>query len=129
MVLAIFGHAFYNTQERTENNALSHDLRYSCASCLLAAGHQFKEIQVRLNHSDISVTADIYTQRLSGFTLARRSRKILREKSRADILSHTKCAQTHRKRLKSSAIYQIKYPATCAFYAFRREIFLVRVEL
>ena len=38
-----------------------HDLRYSCASLLLANGVPLKQIQEWLGHSDIGTTANIYS--------------------------------------------------------------------
>ena len=38
-----------------------HDLRHSCASLLLSKGFTLKDIQEWLGHSDIEVTANIYT--------------------------------------------------------------------
>lgn len=38
-----------------------HDLRHTCASLLLAAGENMKNIQTWLGHSNFSTTADIYT--------------------------------------------------------------------
>ena len=40
---------------------LFHDTRHSCASLLLRSGVQMKQIQAWLGHSDISTTANIYT--------------------------------------------------------------------
>ena len=37
-----------------------HDLRHSCASILLSAGYELKDVQEQLGHSEISITADIY---------------------------------------------------------------------
>ena len=37
-----------------------HDLRYSCASMMLASGVAMKQIQEWLGHSDFSTTANIY---------------------------------------------------------------------
>lgn len=37
-----------------------HDLRHTCASLLLAAGENMKNIQIWLGHSNFSTTADIY---------------------------------------------------------------------
>ena len=37
-----------------------HDLRYSCASLLLANGVSMKQIQEWMGHSDFSITANIY---------------------------------------------------------------------
>jgi integrase len=42
-------------------NIRLHDLRHSCASYLLKAGCDFKEIQMWLGHKQISTTLDIYT--------------------------------------------------------------------
>ena len=38
-----------------------HDLRHSCASLMLSKGFTLKDIQEWLGHSDIEVTANIYT--------------------------------------------------------------------
>ena len=38
-----------------------HDLRHSTASILYARGWDLKDIQMWLRHTDIKVTADIYT--------------------------------------------------------------------
>ena len=38
-----------------------HDLRHSTASFLIKNGLSLKEIQIWLGHSDISITANIYT--------------------------------------------------------------------
>ena len=38
-----------------------HDLRHSCASLLLSKGFTLKDIQEWLGHSDIEITANIYT--------------------------------------------------------------------
>ena len=38
-----------------------HDLRHTCASILLSKGWSLKDIQEWLGHSDIAVTANIYT--------------------------------------------------------------------
>lgn len=52
-------------QKVVENNGFGHmrfhDLRHSTASILYEKGWGLKEIQMWLGHSDISVTADIYT--------------------------------------------------------------------
>lgn len=37
-----------------------HDLRHSCASILLSSGFTLKDVQERLGHSDITLTANIY---------------------------------------------------------------------
>lgn len=37
-----------------------HDLRHSCASIMLSAGMQLKDVQEWLGHSDISMTANVY---------------------------------------------------------------------
>ena len=37
-----------------------HDLRHSCASILLSRGFTLKDVQERLVHSDITLTANIY---------------------------------------------------------------------
>ena len=37
-----------------------HDLRHSCASILLSSGFTLKDVQERLVHSDITLTANIY---------------------------------------------------------------------
>jgi len=37
-----------------------HDLRHSCASILLSAGYELKDVQDLLGHSEISITADLY---------------------------------------------------------------------
>ena len=42
-------------------NIRFHDLRYSCASLLLANDVPMKQIQEWLGHSDISTTANIYS--------------------------------------------------------------------
>ena len=55
-------HAFKRT---LENNNMPHirfhDLRHSTASFLIKNGLSLKEIQIWLGHSDISITANIYT--------------------------------------------------------------------
>ena len=38
-----------------------HDLRHSCASLLISQGVDLKIIQVILGHSQISITANLYT--------------------------------------------------------------------
>jgi len=38
-----------------------HDLRHSCASMLIAAGHSPKSVQLHLGHSSIAITLDTYT--------------------------------------------------------------------
>lgn len=38
-----------------------HDLRHSCASMLIQAGHSPKSVQLHLGHSSIAVTMDTYT--------------------------------------------------------------------
>ncbi len=38
-----------------------HDLRHTCGSLLLEAGHDIKRISSYLGHANISTTADIYT--------------------------------------------------------------------
>lgn len=55
-------HAFKRTLE--DNKMLHirfHDLRHSTASYLIKNGLSLKEIQIWLGHSDISITANIYT--------------------------------------------------------------------
>jgi integrase len=38
-----------------------HDLRYSAASLLIAAGVQLSEVSILLGHSELRVTSDLYT--------------------------------------------------------------------
>lgn len=42
-------------------NIRFYDLRHSTASYLIKTGLSLKEIQIWLGHSDISITANIYT--------------------------------------------------------------------
>ena len=53
-------HFAYLLKENNLKKIRFHDLRYTCASLLLANGISMKHIQEWLGHSDFSTTANIY---------------------------------------------------------------------
>jgi integrase len=57
-----------------------HDLRHSAASLLIAAGVELVEVSMLLGHSELRVTADLYShlQQLTAATAARHMEAVLR---------------------------------------------------